>query len=352
MVIKIMIKKSTVHIEIARSTAHGLGSMSRTSCQMIRAVLERTYGRVGVSIINNRCDLELLAAKRPDLVFLGTKRVPQGGGNPQSIWVADYLSRRGINHTGSPATAIRLDYHKPAAKQAIREAGLATADYFTAHPEQFNSRDELLADLPLFLKPPSAGGGQGIDAQSVVRDFAAFQSKVRAIYDKFGHPALVESYLPGREFSVAILDRLGDRPPHIMPIELITTANAYGDRILGHAVKSSNTESAIAVTDRALRHRLMRYAGAAYKALGGRGYGRIDLRLDAAGQPNFLEANLIPSLISGYGSFPKACLLNLGLDHPAMIRHIVELGLAHQVETSPVAAHSVQNDTDLTVTAG
>jgi hypothetical protein len=74
--------------------------------------------------------------------------------------------------------------------------------------------------------------------------------------------------------------------------------------------------------------------------------------LDAAGQPNFLEANLIPSLISGYGSFPKACLLNLGLDHPAMIRHIVELGLAHQVETSPVAAHSVQNDTDLTVTAG
>jgi len=66
--------------------------------------------------------------------------------------------------------------------------------------------------------------------------------------------------------------------------------------------------------------------------LGARDYGRIDIRLDATGTPHFLEANLIPSLISGYGSFPKACVMNIGLEYEPMIMRIANLGLSRNID--------------------
>lgn len=75
---------------------------------------------------------------------------------------------------------------------------------------------------------------------------------------------------------------------------------------------------------------------ASFHALGARDYGRIDIRLDSDGVANFLEANLIPSLISGYGSFPKACELNIGLEYEPMIISITELGLIRNLNTKAV----------------
>jgi hypothetical protein len=43
--------------------------------------------------------------------------------------------------------------------------------------------------------------------------------------------------------------------------------------------------------------------------------------------PNFLEANLIPSLIKDYGNFPKACAINIGMGYEQMLLAIVQLGL-------------------------
>ncbi len=64
-----------------------------------------------------------------------------------------------------------------------------------------------------------------------------------------------------------------------------------------------------------------------FHTLGASDYGRIDIRLDEFGTPHFLEANLLPSLIAGYGSFPKACLLNNNLDYDSMLLNIVNLAL-------------------------
>ena len=113
-----------------------------------------------------------------------------------------------------------------------------------------------------------------------------------------------------------------------MPIELIAPLNDKDTRILSGKVKSSNTEQAIAVTDAAVKSVVSELALDVFTALGARDFGRIDIRMDDQGVPHFLEANLIPSLISGYGSFPKACLLNLGLDYEPMIMNIAQLGLA------------------------
>jgi D-alanine-D-alanine ligase len=139
----------------------------------------------------------------------------------------------------------------------------------------------------------------------------------------------VESYLPGREFSVALLEYMDSDKLLAMPVELITEPNAQGDSILGQTVKSEDTEHVVAVTDLALRGQLSKFAKSVFRALGARDYGRIDIRLDAHGQPQFLEANLIPGLAKHdfVSYFTAACEINQAMSYDVMILELVALCL-------------------------
>jgi len=99
------------------------------------------------------------------------------------------------------------------------------------------------------------------------------------------------------------------------------------------------------VTDPYIRSSVVELAINAFNALGARDYGRIDIRLDDTGLPYFLEANLLPSLISGYGSFPKACMLNDNLAYEPMIMKIARLGLQRTTHTieQPMASNNEHN---------
>jgi D-alanine-D-alanine ligase len=112
-----------------------------------------------------------------------------------------------------------------------------------------------------------------------------------------------------------------------MPLELIAPTDNRGARILTSKVKSTDTESFLGVTDEVISDKITTLAIDVFHALGARDYGRIDIRLDKFGTPYFLEANLVPSLIDGYGNFPKACLLNRGMDYETMMLRIVALGM-------------------------
>jgi D-alanine-D-alanine ligase len=184
--------------------------------------------------------------------------------------------------------------------------------------------------FPLFVKPTSMGGGEGVDKNSVVHNFADLRTKSTALATDLASDSLVEEYLSGREFSVAILEAKLTNEPLAMPLEIVTASNSRGDRILSQAVKADNHESVLPVTDPLIRAKLTTMAMDVFFALGATGYGRIDIRLDSHGVPHFLEANLIPSLIDTYGNFPKACILNIGLGYDDMLLRIVDLGFANQ----------------------
>lgn len=332
--------KTNKHIEIARSTIVGLSSMSLRSCEAIRELLELHYEHVGVSSVNNINDLEVLAAKQPDLVFLGMKSIPPASDPSQAlgggIQLSDYLEARGITCTGSVGPAIAMDHDKSTAKRIVETAGLKTAASFLAWPGQYQTSEQLPLSFPFFAKPLASGGGAGIGPDSVVHNFGAFVKKVQAIADTCESETLVEEYLTGREFSVAILAGNAGSGFNVMPIELFTDSNVNGDRILGKDVKTANTETASLVKDVGTREAVSELALSAFRTLGARDYGRIDIRLDSSDVPHFLEANLIPSLISGYGSFPKACSMNMNLGYSAMILQIVELGLARNLALNKV----------------
>lgn len=333
-------KKINKHIEIVCSTTTWLSSMSKPSRDAVLAALSKHYTNVGITIVNNLSDLELLVAKRPDLVFLGMKFVPVdyelGLEDPNKIWIAKYLDDHAIAYTGSDHVSHELELNKHLAKQCVINAGVKTAPYRVALHNKLQTLREISLDYPLFVKPTNRGGGLGIDDGSVVHNYKELQAKVRSVATELQSDSLIEEYLPGREFSVAILKDEYSQEYSLMPLEIVAPLNKHGERLLSEEVKSSDTESTIRVSNESIKEKITALAMDAFFALGARDYGRIDIRLDAKGVPHFLEANLLPSLIRGYGNFPKACFMNRGLDYEPMLLGIVRLAFAHN-EHIPVS---------------
>lgn len=318
-----------------RSSTKGLSSMSQVSCDAVLAVLAKHFTTVRISTINDLSDLEVLVARGPDLVFLGMEFIPanpaMGMTDPDKIWLSDFLDAHEIAYTGSRQSAHELERNKPLAKQYILDAKLKTSAFCVIKQDKLFTKHDISLVFPLFVKPTNRGGGLGIDSESVVHNFDQLRLKVDAIATKFQTDTLVEEYLPGREFSVAILKDEDSTEFLVMPIELIAPPDSHGARLLSGKVKSTNSEKALQVMDEVIKSKVTKLALSAFNALGARDYGRIDIRLDAAGVPHFLEANLIPSLISGYGSFPKACIVNVGLEYEPMILRLARLGLARNI---------------------
>lgn len=320
--------KTNQHVEILRSNVPGLSSMSQASCDFITAVLSKHYTQVGVTTVNNFSDLESLVNSQPDLVFLGMKYVPKDDSETSEVvWITDYLDAHNIAYTGSGHHAHELELNKQLAKQRVLDHGLSTSDFYVAQRNQPQHRKDMVLNFPLFVKPTNRGGGLGIDNFSVARNFDELESKVLSIATNFQSDSLVESYLTGREFSVAILKGAHADEYSLMPLELIAPFDSQGARILSAEVKSADTETFVEVTDEILKTKLTTLAINVFHALGARDYGRIDIRLDSGGTPHFLEANLIPSLLKNYGNFPKACLLNMNMNYDNVILNIAQLGL-------------------------
>jgi D-alanine-D-alanine ligase len=332
-------QKIQKHIEIVRSSTPSLSSMSLKSSNALYTLLSRHYETVGVTTVNTAQDLEGLVSMQPNLVFIGLKYLP--GIRPKSkVWVSSYLTQHGIAHTGSPWQAIEFEQNKSLAKARMLELGVSTSPYTVIkNGEQYVAQSDLSL-FPLFVKPVSLGAGQGVDDKSIVHNQTQLDSKLASLSVDFQSDALVEKYLAGREFSVAIL-----RDEHTdeiigMPLELLPGADVNGDRMLSYRLKSGALETPVgSVDDPILKSKLIKLAKQAFVALGARDYGRVDIRLDAAGVPHFLEANLIPCIIEGSGNFPKACLMNRNMDYSSMILHIVRLGLQRSNTTSQDHSH-------------
>jgi len=317
---------TTSYIEVVRSQIKKFSLMSSESALAIVESLSKKYSNVILTEINTTEDLQNLIERKPDLVFLGVMYITDPDGN--TVWLSEQLEGAGIAHTGSPRTSHQLGLHKDQAKQRVIDHGLASAPFRIVNVGQLYSEQEVGLEFPLFVKPLSGGGGSGVDEFSVVRDLDQLNSKIASLHTDDKVNILIEHYLEGREFSVAIIQRQDSDELDAMPLELIAPKDDNGDRMLSNRVKSSNEEQAIAVSNPSEKAMVSDFAIKVFQALGARDYGRIDIRLDKHDAPSFLEVNLIPSLISGYGSFPKALFLNEGIEYDEMISRIAELGFS------------------------
>ena len=154
--------------------------------------------------------------------------------------------------------------------------------------------------FPLFVKPRWEGTAKGIGPGSRVADAAALAARVEAITAAYAQPALIEAFLPGAEYTVTVV---GNGPPRALPVLQRALERESGIGL--HAVAAGgdapdhHTPGGL---DAALEAELARLAIAAYRALSCRDFARADFKLDAAGEPRFLEINPLPTFAPD-GSF-------------------------------------------------
>jgi D-alanine-D-alanine ligase len=318
--------------------------MGKISRRGAKKALSNYYSNVNITIVNSLSDLEALVLRNPDLVFLGMTYLPVhaelGWQDSEKIWLNNYLDNHGISYTGSGQVASALERNKDQAKQVVLDAGLMTSPFFVAEQSSTLHEDDISLTYPLFVKPTNRGGGLGIDGNSVVHTFEQLETKVNAVKTELGSDSMIEEYLPGREFSVAILRQEATNMFSAMPLELIAPADVNGVRILSGEIKSQDTERFVEVADANIKSIISDLALDVFHALGARDYGRIDIRLDDKGGAHFLEANLLPSLMDGYGNFPKACWLNKQISYDEMLLTIVRMAMP-QNEIESKLEHSV-----------
>ena len=327
------IEKIDTYIEIVASNDPRLNDLPEEARLTILAALQQRYSKVAITIVDNMEDLENLVAKKPDLVVLGMGLVPLDASksydDSPKVWLSNYLKENGINFTGSGTEALLLQRNKHEAKQKVMDAGLHSSAYFVSTILQPTFAHNLT--FPLFVKPTNRGDGKGIDEKSVVYSEAELQSKIVSIHDECGSDALIEEYLPGREFSVAVVKQSDSNELFAMPIELTTPADTKGNSFLSEAIKKADSEQVLIINDSELRNSLTQLAMGVFKALGSRDYGRIDLRLDASGVPHFIEANLMPGL-SDHGYLSRCFAMNKQIPYDVMILSIIDLALKREAE--------------------
>jgi D-alanine-D-alanine ligase len=317
----------SMRIEIVTTSNEALKETGFGTLKACHNVLD-SIRRLGYIVTLNVCetakDLDEIAKRQPDLVVLAVKYISVDNGS--DIWLSDYFANNGINFTGSSREVLKFDSDKVLAKSYLRKKGIKTADYFTAIPGQYTCGSELPVRFPLFLKPLDAANGNGIDDLSFVTNFSDYESKLLSLYNLFGLPVLVEEYLDGREFTVAVIDTMYS-DLIVSAVEVVPPQSTNGLRILGEKAKRDDSEKLKKSKNSKIIDSVRKLAVDTFHYLGVRDFGRIDVKVDGSGQCYFMEANLVPGMTSGSSYFPKACEIENQISYDDMIGLILDEGL-------------------------
>ncbi len=223
------------------------------------------------------------------------------------------LEGYGIPVTFGDSLCLALCLHKGMTKHVVRDAGVPTPNFAVIEDGDADFAALPLA-YPLFAKPVAEGTGKGVTAKAKVKDAAMLRDVCADLLDRFDQPVLVEEFLPGREFTAGIVGTGREaRVLGVMEVLLLDSAepgaytfenkDKYEDRVQYRLADDAEAKEA---GDIAL---------AAYRALGCRDAGRIDLRSDAKGKPHFIEANPLAGLNPVHSDLPILCrLLGIGFD--------------------------------------
>lgn len=301
----------------------GFGSLK--SCKSVFDAILKLGHSVRLNICLTENDLEAILKRKPDLVILGVKYLSFK--ENKNIWLSEYFAKHNVNYTASSIEVLKFDSDKVLAKLYLESKGIKTAKHFTATPGEYKSANDLPIAFPLFLKPIDAANGNGIDDFSFVTNFEDFESKVLSLHNTFELPVLVEKYLDGKEFTVAIIETKSGELL-ISPIEILPLASTNGLRILGHEAKKHDTEELKKIDDIPMKIKLTKLASDVFIALGVRDYGRIDIKTNKEGECFFMEANLVPGMTNGSSYFPKACEIESELSYDRVIELMFAKGIS------------------------
>ncbi len=274
-----------------------------------------------------------LREARPDIVF----NIAEGLHGPnREAHVPAICEFLGVPYTGSDPLTLALGLDKRRTKEVLSARGVRTPRWTVAGDGTGSLRHDGLT-FPLFVKPLFEGSSKGIDVGSLCRSPEEAAARVRWVEERYAQPALVEEFLPGREFTVAILGN-GKAARVLPPVEISFHALPAGaPPLYGWEAKWvwDTPEAPLSIfqcparLDAALDGEIAAAALGAFHALGCRDWSRVDLRLDGQGNPHVLEVNALPGILPDpkqNSCFPKAARA-AGMDYDRMILAVLEAAL-------------------------
>jgi D-alanine-D-alanine ligase len=238
------------------------------------------------------------------------------------------LELLGIPFTGSPPEVLSLALRKDRVKQRLEAAGIPTP------PGRVLARPDDPCDLefPLIVKPVREDGSVGISHGSVVRTAAELRRAAAYVIETLRQPCLVEQYVDGREFNVALL---GHPTPRVLPLSEIDFSGlpdgvprivSYDAKWASGSVDDLGTVPVLHPSlPNAVGARVRRAAADAFRAVGVRDYGRVDLRLAPTGVPYVVDVNPNCDLARHAGMARAASAV--GIDYPALVGLLVRYAL-------------------------
>jgi D-alanine-D-alanine ligase len=304
----------------------------------IRTALE-TDGHQTVFI---QADADLpyaLKEAKPDICF----NIAEGlGGDAREAQVPALLEMLRIPYTGSRVLTNGISLDKTLTKRIWRDRRLPVAPF----QEFYSGDDPLRPELkfPLFVKPAREGTGMGVDMKAVVKNDKEMRERISYIVNTYQQPALVETFLPGREFTVGIMGRADakrySRHPewyekdgfHRFPVLELDSSRSVTPNIYSQAAKSKDVGEqgapgyvCPADIDPELDKKLKHFALRAHFLLNALDVSRTDIRLDDEGNPRLLEINTLPGLTRNYSDL---CLQSAaeGIRYEDLILEILYLG--------------------------
>jgi len=273
----------------------------------------------------------LARGDRWDLVFNFAEGMYGIGREAQVPAVLDAYQ---IPYTFSDPLVMSLSLDKGMTKQVVREAGIPTPDF--AVVRELGDLEQVDLPFPVFAKPVAEGTGKGINAASKIRDRDGLLAICRGLLDRYRQPVLVERFLPGREMTVGIWGT-GPKAEVLGTLEIVLNPGAEAEvysyvnkerceDLVEYRLVSAANDDEVA--------RAEAIALATWRVLGCRDAGRVDLRSDENGRPQFLEVNPLAGLHPQHSDLPMLCTA-LGIPYQRLIERIVESAATRVVTARP-----------------
>lgn len=256
----------------------------------------------------------LAAGKRWDMVF----NIAEGlyGDGRESV-VPAVLDQYKIPYVFSGPVIMGLSLNKHLAKLVVSAAGVPVSPGTLV--TELNDLDKISLNYPLFVKPVSEGTGKGITEKSLVKNSSELKEMVEWILKEFRQPALVEEYLPGREFTVGVVGS-GEEASAIGGMEVICADN------LPYSVEvKENYQNYCKYKplDEDIADECKAVASRAWKALEALDAGRIDLKADRNGRICFIEANPLAGLNPVHSDLPILARM-YGIEYQNLLEMIMD----------------------------
>jgi len=273
----------------------------------------------------------LLQAK-PDIVF----NIAEGlRGSSREAQIPAILEMLGIPYTGSDSLTLGICLDKSRAKEILSHYKILTPPFTVVN--SVHQVSDLTLSLPCIVKPLHEGSSKGIYNASVVRTEEELHRQVEKIIGEYEEPALIEKFLTGREFTVAVLGNGSD--VRVLPIveicfdslpEGVNPIYSYEAKWIWDTIENPiDVHDCPAKIPIKLQKEIEDVCRDAYRVLRCRDWCRIDIRLDEQGRPNVIELNPLPGILPNpeeHSCFPQAARA-ADMDYNTLIQSVLNAGM-------------------------